>query len=649
MLIFDQLKRSDHRLRLLALGVLAGMGVLLAGLWWVQIVRSRHYVENLRNQSFRTVRLPAIRGKIFDRHGNPLVENRPTYNINLYLDELRPLFQQEYKAVRGTRKLTRDEIAMLGRETRYRVVNNAVQNLSATLREPIHMDARAFHQHYEQRLALPLAVLADLNMEQIAAFQERYARAPGLDLEVLPIRVYPKGATAAHVLGFLKRDDTSMEGEDASFNYRLPDYKGVVGVEATFDSQLRGRAGVKSVLVNNLGYRQSENLWDPAEPGKNLVLTIDLPIQEAAEAALKRSAVNPRGAVVVMDGNSGDLLALVSSPSFDPNHFLPRITQAEWDRLNDEKLRPMRNRATQEIYAPGSIFKIVVGLAALEAGLDPEAKYTVEPDPQRPGRGCIFIGRRKIEDTAEAGDYNFRRAFIRSSNAYFIHHGLLAGFDNLLKISQRLHLGERAEVPTYQESAGILPTRDWIKRHRGGWSDGDTANICIGQGDIAVTPLQMAVMTAAIANGGKVLWPRLVDRIEPQDRLSNEPVKVFPAARVRDELGVSARTLELTQEAMFADVTEEGTGKAAAVPGMKIGGKTGTAQVMQGRKVVDHTTWFTSFCEHNGRLYVVLVMVESGSSGGGTCAPVAQQIYRVIQKRAEEPAKPPGTLAATPR
>jgi penicillin-binding protein 2 len=186
---------------------------------------------------------------------------------------------------------------------------------------------------------------------------------------VQPTRFYPHGSAAAHILGYLRADNRSMEGEVADFNFRLPDYRGHTGLEHDYDQELRGKAGVKSVLVNSLGYRQSENVWNPAEPGRNLVLTLDLTIQQAAETNLQRAMPQTRGAVVVMDPNNGDILALASSPSFDPNWFIPNISFAAWHWMNDPVLKPQVNRAMQENYAPGSIFKILTGISALENGL----------------------------------------------------------------------------------------------------------------------------------------------------------------------------------------------------------------------------------------------------------------------------------------
>ncbi|MEI7807129.1 MAG: penicillin-binding transpeptidase domain-containing protein [Verrucomicrobiota bacterium] len=660
MLVFDELKKNEPHLRLVAVGLAVGLCILLAGLWWVQVVSAREYQEHLTTQSFRTIRLPAVRGKILDREGRVLAENRPRYNLSLYLDDLHRQFDVAYGALlksarvvqkqkiaaaekRLDRSLTKTErkqfafkpeyLTQLRELARVRVANNVAAGVSQKIGEPLAIDAAQFKRHYATRLALPFPVLKNLTPAQIARFQESYAGGLGADLDLQSVRNYPLGLTATHLLGYLTRDDNSYEGEESFYSYRLPDYRGVVGVEAGFDAQLRGRAGAESVLVNNLGYRQSENVWSQPEPGQNLVLTIDLDLQRAAEASLaKHQGLDARAAVVVMDVRNGDVLVLASSPAVNPNNFIAGFSAADSARLTDVKLRPQINRATQENYAPGSIFKVIIGLAALEAGLNPEKFYDVQADPTRTGRGCVYVGRRKIDDTAPPGEYNFKRAIVRSSNSYFIQTGLQTGVNRIIALAEKFQLGEKGSLPTRQETAGNLPS---FERIREGWSDGDTANLCIGQGEVSVTPLQMAVVYSTIANGGAVYWPRLVSRIEPQDPLLHEVATNFPAGLVRDRLGVSGRNLRILHNAMLAETEDaEGTGQAAKVSGLRICGKTGTAQVMdEHNRVVDHTTWFASFAPYESPRYAVVVMVEGGSSGGGTCAPIAHDVYETILQK----------------
>jgi penicillin-binding protein 2 len=664
MLIFDQLKKDDPQLRAVALVVLGGLGVLLAGLWWVQVVSARDYQENLETQSFRTVRIPAVRGKILDSAGRVLAENRPTYNVSLYLEELHEAFDKAYleearrarsdlkqraqaEQKRLNRSLSKEESRryiltakdknLLRQRARCQVASNVVREVSERLRQPLTLDMAAFERHYEQRLALPFPVLTNLTPIQIARFAEQCSSPMGVDLELQSTRVYPNETTAAHVIGALRRDDSSADGEEAFFSFRLPDYRGDLGIEFGFDRQLRGVAGAKSVLVNNLGYRQTENVWSPAEPGTNVVLTIDLGIQQTAERALQGVfGPNTRGAAVVMDVRTGDILALASSPTVNPNDPVRGYPRGEWQRRHDTALTPEKNRATQENYQPGSIFKTVVAMACLESGLDPNESIH--------SPGYINIGRRIIHDTAPEGIYNFRRALKLSSNTYFITMGLRTGPENIVRIGRRLHLGEAMDLHTRQDTGGSFPSVDRVTAK---WSEGDTANLCIGQGEIDVTPLQVAVLTAAIANGGTVLWPRLVERVESQDPTSSDPPTVFPSGKVRDELGLKPRTLEILREAMLADVEDpDGTGREAAVPGLRICGKTGTAQKKDQHGVLEeHITWFASFAPYDQPRYTVVVMVESGASGGRTCAPVAGKIYQAILERERAAAGKPPTMA----
>ena len=397
------------------------------------MVSAREYQANLETQSFRTVRIPAVRGKILDRNGITLAENRPTYNVSLYLEELRQAFDAVYleKAARArselkqrqedfsrrlNRKLTREERKpflftqsrknLLRQQARYEVASNVVTQISLRLQQPISLNATNFARHYETRLALPYPVLTDLNPQQIARIEEQSTSPMGVDLEAQSTRWYPHGTTAAHLLGHLRRDDESKEGEEAFFSFRLPDYRGAVGIECGFDKELRGTAGAKSVLVNNAGYRQTENVWSPAEPGRNVVLTLDLGLQQAAERALQEVfGPDTRGAVVVMDVESGDILAMASSPTLDPNCYARGITHAEWQRIID--LSAEKNRATYENYMPGSIFKTVVGMAALEAGWNPEEVVHVEPNPSQPSKGCKRVGNHTFKDTAPPGRIHF--------------------------------------------------------------------------------------------------------------------------------------------------------------------------------------------------------------------------------------------------
>lgn len=662
MLIFDQLNKGDQPLRILAWGLLAGLLLLLGGLWKVQVLSGAQYRERQETQSFRTVRVPALRGKILDRSGREFAGNTPRYRLDLYLDELRPQFAAEYdvrraalvarksatnappkdtfwawvgrgfRKPRTTPRLTIQEIDQLSRASRFAAVSNTIAEVGRRLRLPLTLSEQALHDHYITKRALPLPILPNCTPEQVALITEQSWNLPGVELERVPIRRYPHGHLASHVVGHLRRDD-DYNDEEGRFDYRMRDFRGAMGLEAAFDRELRGQAGARSILVNSAGYRhrQGEEVIAEPQPGLNLITTLDLDLQVAAEKALGSVAGDERGAVVVMDPTNGDVLAMASAPDFDPSEFLDGVSAQRWTNFFlAEPATPMINRATYGQYAPGSTFKIIDAIALLEAGVDPNALFRVEPDPTTPGKGRYMLGKRSIRDLAPPGEYDFRRAFIRSSNSYFIDHGLRLGWEKLIGWGANFGLGQRTGIRLNEETGGDFPTLDTVRER--GWTAGNMANVLIGQ-EITLTPLQLAVAVSAVANGGKVFWPRLVDRLEPESPLSETPAVRVQPGQVRTEIRAKARNFDLVRTAMRDDVLDsEGTGKSARMSDFAICGKTGTAEIKGfGRK--DKVTWFASFAPFEAPRYVVIVMVESGASGGGTCAPVARQIYEFLRNR----------------
>ncbi|MCI0539955.1 MAG: hypothetical protein L0Z50_32520 [Verrucomicrobiales bacterium] len=634
MLIIDQLKRGDRSLQSLAGTVLAGLLILLGGLWYVQVLSAQRYRNELQIQSFRTVRVPAVRGKILDRNGVALADNRPSFNINLYLEELRPSFREEY--TNRVRKeffaanpsysvMPKEVVTGLERSARFRVVSNLLNQVTYSSEDPPRLEEKMFNRHYLEQRSLPYPLLKDLSFRQVASFAERSSELPSVDLDVQPIRFYTFKSLAAHVLGHLRRDNRAGADEDISYKFRLPDFVGASGIEGAYDKELRGHAGLKSVLVNSMAYRYREEMLLEPEPGKNVVLTIDRATQQASEVALAGGPANTHGAAIAMDVHAGDILAMASSPTFDPNVFLGPIPHDEMERLNDEQLRVRFNNAAYGTFPAGSTFKIIVALAALEAGvLDPHEVYA--------SAGYYMLGKRKIRDTAGAGEFDFERAFYKSSNPYFIHYGLAVGPERLVEMGHRFRFGERTGLEKGLEARGLFPSGTRLRRPDGSrWTEGDTANLSIGHGHILVSPLQMACMVAALANDGKILQPRLVARIEPQGDHSEEEVETFPAGMVRGELGVSQRSLDLVRKAMLADVEHpEGTGhQSGLIRGYRICAKTGTAKLEK-----ESVTWFVSFAPYENPKYAVVVVISGESiSGGGTCAPVARQIYQALIKR----------------
>jgi penicillin-binding protein 2 len=668
MLIFDELKKNDPQLRFVALALAVGFFILLTGLWWVQIVSGGEYKSHLETQSYRTVRVPAMRGKILDCDGRVLAENTARYNVSLYFDGMTSQFQTEYDRLRQADydslrpanaasnsrpfwefwarsspknvPLSKEQISWLKWQARYNVAYATVAKTGQTIGRPLTFDPTNFARAYLSSLYVPYPIAQGLNPTELARFEESYLGGMGVDLDLQTTRVYPLGTTASHLLGYVQKDESSAEGEDSFFNYRLPDYRGVVGIEGGYDGPLHGRAGEESVMVNNQGFRQTEFTGSEPEPGHNVVLTIDLDIQRAAEESLvQHQGADVSAAIVVMNVRTGDVLAMASSPAIDPNYFTGNLPPDEMQKqsqlLADTNLTAQINRATDAYYAPASTFKTVVGLTALENGLNPNEIYHVQPDPSVPYKGCIYVGKRKIEDLVPPGPYDFKHAIEHSSNSYFINCGLQVGIVKIVEMAEKFHFGEKTDLPTKQEIRGDFPTLEQVQGPD--WRDGDSANICIGQGEMAVTPIQMAVAYSAIANGGTVLWPRLVQRVEPQDPDSGEEPTIFPSGLVRDHLDVHPRNLEILRDAMLGE-TEEGTGERADVPGLRICGKTGTAEIKNEKNQINaHNYWFDSFAPYEDPKYVVIIMVHKpmpfNGFGGTVCAPIAHDIYTALLKK----------------
>ena len=660
MLIFDQFNKGERPLRWMAGVIGAGLLVLLIGLLRVQILSHHRFEQSLQTQSFQSVRVPALRGRILDRNGRECVGNTPRYRLDVYLEALSRDFSKEYGRLRreviaargGTnpvspgllhrmmskfhreapRILIRpEENTLLWRQARYNVVSNVVTKVATKIGLPLTLTESELQRHWANTRALPLAVLKKLTPQQVALLTEQSWSIPGIRTELQAVRNYPHGPLAAHALGYLVRADDFEGDEGESFDYRLRDYKGAAGLEAAFDASLRGVSGTKSILVNSDGYRVGETVTAEPVPGQNLITTLDIDVQKAAEAALSAVSGEERGTVVVLDVRNGDVLAMASAPSFDPGEWIDGISRNRWTNYFDvPKRTPLMNRATDGAYSPGSTFKIVTALAALENGMDPNQVQIVEPNPSKPGKGIYHRGNIKIEDTAPPGPYDFRRAFIRSSNAYFIQLGLDAGYDRLLTTAHRFHFGEQTRIqlrPT-EERSGWMPEPAEARAER--WPQGRLANFSIGQ-EVTVTPLQLAVMVAAVANGGTVYYPRLVDRLESGDPLSEEAPSTIRPGQVRSRLETRPEYLAHIRAAMRDDVLDtEGTGTSARVTDYSVCGKTGTAEI-KGNGVKDKVTWFASFAPFESPRYAVVVMVESGASGGRTCGPVARKIYEHLR------------------
>jgi penicillin-binding protein 2 len=657
MFVLDKFGKEGRRMQVLAGAVALGMVLLLGGLWWVQIVCAKQFETDLKRHSFRHVRTPALRGCILDCTTNVLADDKPRYNAILHLEELQGQFADQFKRLlkdygrahpervnsKGKVNLPAGVRQELQLEADCAVVSNLTYRVSTSLEEPRALNTRAFLQHYHDHPYVPFQIVPNLTPRQVAILAEQWSGSPAIELETQPVREYPNKSLAANLLGYVRprRDDAG----GAKFSFDMPDYQGTSGVEYSYDDKLRGQPGDNSVLINNLSYRQREEIETPDLPGNDIYLTIDKTLQQAAEKALAEVQSDVRGAVVVMDPRNGDILALVSAPTFDPNMFVFGPTQAEMERLDDPKYTPQINRAIYGAYPPGSTFKIITAIACLETGLDPNAIF------DSPGYYKANPAAKPIGDEAGAGPYDLERAFYRSSNTYFIEMGK-SRLRRILEVAKRFHLGEKTGLSPRQEAAGNVPGPE-----KAGPSLGmSIPDICIGQ-EITATPLQMAGLVSVIANGGTLYLPRLVSHARAPD--TGEIEELVERGRVRDHVQINPRDLDLIRGAMLADTEHApdsmglgGTAYSAfhqsgqaSLGNFRVAGKTGTAEVKSPRSHYRTITWFDSYGPYEDPRYVVVVMVEDGRSGGKTCAPVAETIYEAIMKREKSGLGRPPTLA----
>jgi penicillin-binding protein 2 len=639
--------------------VALGLLLLLGGLWWVQVVCGKQFETDLKKHSFRHVRTPALRGRILDRNGEVLADDKPRYNAILHLEDLQGQFAEQFGLLRkvygrehpasvnskGKVNLPSAVRQQLQTESYCAVVSNITYRVSTSLQEPRALNTKAFLQHYHDHPYVPFQIVPDLTPRQVAILAEQWSGAPAIELETQPVRDYPGKLLAANLLGYVRprRDDSVGE----KFSFDMPDSQGTSGVEYAYDGMLRGQPGDNSVLINNLNYRQREAIETPDLPGNDLYLTIDLKLQKAAEKALAEAPVQAdvRGAVVVMDPRNGDILAMVSAPTFDPNMFAAgNLTREELERLDDPKYTPQINRVMGGAYPPGSTFKIITAIACLESGLNPDEIF------DSPGEYRATPTSRPIGDEAGPGPFDLERAFYRSSNTYFIMMGK-SRLPKILEVAKRFHLGEKTGLSP-QEVAGDVPGPEKVGPSLGM----SIPDICIGQ-EITTTPLQMAGMISVIANGGTLYVPRVVIRARSESGESQELVK---SGRIRDQVQINPGDLGRIRHAMLEDTEHppdsmgRGAGTAYAkfhrggqplLGNFRVAGKTGTAEVKSPGSHFRKITWFDSYGPYEDPRYVVIVMVEDGQFGGPTCAPIAEKIYEAILKREHSGVGHPPTLA----
>ncbi|MCE0483432.1 MAG: transglycosylase domain-containing protein [Methylacidiphilales bacterium] len=489
-------------------------------------------------------------------------------------------------------------------------------------------DANLIAQYHAQRYQ-PFLVLENVTPDQVNKIQSAGLESRGFGFQTAPLRAYPHGPELAHVLGYLSRSQQRNRGKYLSGDVIYDRYKGASGIEAVVDKDLTGKDGRFMISTTPDGYARSAVVADPAGYGNNVRLSIDSRIQDAAEEAMSNSP-KKLNAVVMMDIHTGDVVAMASHPTFDPNIFVPTIAADEWQLLNTDQFNPLLNRAIHAQYPPGSSFKTVTSIAAMDAGV-------FDPNWVVHCTGFFDIGNVHMVLPEEHGDVTYHEAFTYSYNTYFMQLGLKVGRDILLDTARSLNLGSLTNIDLPGELPGCIPDNEFVKRvHNREFGGGDLANTSIGQGDVLVTPVQMACLMAAIANGGTVWHPRLIKQVE--DR-SGHVVKTFPVEALRT-VTFDPKWMPELKSAMI-NVVDEGTAKVAHRDDMKIAAKTGTAQVGS-KEHHRQIAWLCGYLPADNPQYSFAVMVEGqfsdnrdntltgGLLGGVDAAGIAKDIFAKV-------------------
>ena len=594
----EQVNHELVRLRILLVVLTSIFVALLAVMWRVQVVHSSQYTKSLDRQSIRRIRLPGIRGSIYDKNGSCLAGNNPNYCIALYIEELRA-------PGRWTKTIEK--------------IEKILNAMSAEFNLPREVSRKDISNHIKRRLPLPFLAWQNISPAVIAQVKESDTPMQGIDIYVEPIRAYPQGKSAAHIIGYVGRSKPAQNTE-LPYHYYLPEMEGKVGVEKQMNSILTGAAGGKLIRVDASGFKHNDKFEKNPVPGSDIKLTIDLNIQLLAETAL----YGVRGACVIVDPGNGDILAMANSPAFNLARFTPRIPVKYWRELNDDKRLPLFNRAISGAYAPGSIFKPLVAIAALE-------NQSIQPYTEYNCPGYFKLGNARFNCWKKSGHgmLDVRKALEQSCNAYFCEIGQKCGHEQIYHMAAAVGLGYKTGISLPGEVSGLLPNNAWkLKHFNDRWRGGDTCNFSIGQGALTVTPLQMALYTATIANGGTLYSPRLL--LEHGTKASS-PYRWRPG-KVANQLNWSILTMETVRGGMFDVINAPtGTGKRAYIPDILMAGKTGTAEYGS-RHNRKKNTWMILFAPYTNPKYAIAMIVEDGISGGITVGPRLRRLMQGIQQ-----------------
>ncbi len=572
------------RVRVLS-GVVGVCLAMIAGaFWFVQVVRGSYYRDLAENNRLRKVAIKAPRGSIYDRNGRVMVENLPSYNLLL---------------------------------DRSRTANFApsLEFAAPILERPLSELAALLERYRAVPSFQPVLLAEGLTLDQVARFEVEQLTHPEFAIEVSHRRLYRLGAQAAHVLGYLG-EARPEELADPRKSLKSGDWVGRRGVELEYDSRLRGADGERVVVVDSHGQSVEELGREVGRPGGALTLTIDAELQQEAERQLAGKA----GAVVALDPRNGEILALVSAPGYDPNLFTRRLEMAEWRQLIQDPLLPLQDRALASAYPPGSVFKMVIAAAGLAEGVT-----TPEDGVFCNGAKTFYKRPFHCWKAGGHGFMNLEAALKNSCDVYFYTLGQKLGIERIARYARLFDFGSPTGIDLDGEKRGLVPDNAWSERERRQpWYPGETISVAIGQGALLATPLQMATMAAAFANGGLLVTPHLVrgDNSHPPRRVALAPAVFEPIRR-----------------GLWKVVNDQGTGASARVAGLEIAGKTGTVQVVAQTAYEDSNlrpyaernhAWFASFAPYLNPTVVIVVFIEHGGQGSRVAAPIAKALYEKL-------------------
>lgn len=630
---FDVHRGENPRILFFFWIIIAATLVLLIGLGWRQLVASRKYEEIEKRQTERRILMPGPRGDIYDRKGNLLVGNRAHYSAVVYLDDLRPEFRREYsRIIRAERARLNEayeatpaaerpdkpplpDYYQLQWDARQNVIEAYVEEINRITGRDDTLPMNKIIRHFNEQLLLPLPLVEDLNPDQYARLVEQVPVHSPIKVHTGTARYYPYGSAAAHMLGYVQNvtPDPSEFPDDGIKTFTFKKSIGKTGLERSFNDLLSGTAGTEMWRVDPLGFQDTRLEMIAPQQGGDLITSIDIDLQLAAETALG----DRKGAAVAIDVKTGEVLTLASHPNFDLNRLSPFIPRATFEEINEQGA--WLNRSVQLSYPPGSTFKLLTTIAGMRAG-------TIGPNTRHDCQGVYRVGNRIFRCHARYGHgvVDTAAAIEGSCNVYYYAEGLRMGIDVLSAEAIRFGLNDKTgiELP-FETSRIVVPTMEWKRENVGaGWVPGDTANTAIGQGFLLVTPLQMGTFMASLARGETRTRPTL---------LALSPEKAQQVNHGGEQIGLNRQQWLQLWDGMQRVVGPDGTGRLVQIDGLRIGGKTGTADFRAHGEEVN-LAWFIGCAPVEDPRIAVAVMVEGSTAadsfhGGSTAGPVAKDIF----------------------